>query len=45
MNNNKNENSRNRVRTDKRFLVILVSCFALFIGAVLVTSVSTARVR
>ena len=33
------------VCAEKSFSVILVTCFALFIGAVLVTSVSTGRVR
>ena len=43
MNNNKNEDSRNKVRTD--MIVILVTCFVLLIGAALVTSGSAATVR
>jgi hypothetical protein len=43
MNNNKNEDSRIKVRTDMS--VILVTCFVLLIGAALVTSGSAATVR
>jgi hypothetical protein len=38
---NKN-NDKNKVRTDKRFSVVIFTCFALFIGAVVLASGSTA---
>ena len=43
MNYNKNEDSRNKVRTDMS--VILVTCFVLHIEAALVTSGFAATVR
>jgi len=43
MNNDKNEDSRNKVRTEMS--VILVTCFVLLIGAALVTTGCAATVR
>ena len=43
MNYNKNEDSRNKVRTDMS--VILVTCFPLLIGAALATSGVAATVK
>jgi heme A synthase len=42
---NKNSENKNKVRTDKRFSAILVTCFASLIGAVLVSSGSAAQAQ